>query len=161
MCLISRWCLLRLLKVQVPECIEKLAQAGIKLWVLTGDKMETAVNIGYINKTRSWLCFYGSFTKLTLFYPSLPFYRYACSLLRQDMKQIVITLNSPDILSLEKQENKEVLVKVHNLVSLGHQIFSHYFLDLWYNDCLGLPRKHWETNYGGNLANQVCKREFY
>lgn len=32
--------------VQVPECIEKLARAGIKIWVLTGDKMETAVNIG-------------------------------------------------------------------------------------------------------------------
>lgn len=33
--------------MQVPECINKLALAGIKLWVLTGDKMETAVNIGY------------------------------------------------------------------------------------------------------------------
>ena len=27
-----------------------LAQAGIKIWVLTGDKMETAVNIGYCKK---------------------------------------------------------------------------------------------------------------
>jgi phospholipid-translocating ATPase len=35
---------------QVPECIEKLAQAGIKIWVLTGDKMETAVNVGYCKK---------------------------------------------------------------------------------------------------------------
>lgn len=33
--------------VQVPDCIDKLAQAGIKIWVLTGDKMETAINIGY------------------------------------------------------------------------------------------------------------------
>ena len=31
----------------VPECIDKLAQAGIKIWVLTGDKLETAINIGY------------------------------------------------------------------------------------------------------------------
>lgn len=31
----------------VPACIETLARAGIKIWVLTGDKMETAVNIGY------------------------------------------------------------------------------------------------------------------
>ncbi|GAU38770.1 hypothetical protein TSUD_279230 [Trifolium subterraneum] len=45
----------------VPECIDKLAQAGIKLWVLTGDKMETAINVGF-----------------------------ACSLLRQGMKQIII-----------------------------------------------------------------------
>lgn len=32
---------------QVPQCIDKLAQAGLKIWVLTGDKMETAINIGY------------------------------------------------------------------------------------------------------------------
>lgn len=32
---------------KVPDCIDKLAQAGIKIWVLTGDKMETAINIGY------------------------------------------------------------------------------------------------------------------
>ncbi|KAK7266090.1 hypothetical protein RIF29_18730 [Crotalaria pallida] len=78
----------------VPECIDKLAQAGIKLWVLTGDKMETAVNIGY-----------------------------ACSLLRQDMKRIVITLDSPDILSLEKQGDKESLEKA-SLASITKQIFE-------------------------------------
>merc|ERR1712146_635206 len=31
----------------VPETIADLADAGIKLCVLTGDKMETAINIGY------------------------------------------------------------------------------------------------------------------
>ena len=31
----------------VPECIAKLAKANIKIWVLTGDKQETAINIGY------------------------------------------------------------------------------------------------------------------
>nr|GEV06747.1 probable phospholipid-transporting ATPase 4 [Tanacetum cinerariifolium] len=31
----------------VAECIEKLPQAGIKIWLLTGDKRETAVNIGF------------------------------------------------------------------------------------------------------------------
>lgn len=31
----------------VPESISTLAQAGIKLWVLTGDKVETAINIGF------------------------------------------------------------------------------------------------------------------
>lgn len=30
----------------VPQCIERLARAGIKIWVLTGDKVETAYNIG-------------------------------------------------------------------------------------------------------------------
>ncbi|KAH8070707.1 phospholipid-translocating ATPase [Aureococcus anophagefferens] len=31
----------------VPSTIAELAKAEIKLWVLTGDKMETAINIGY------------------------------------------------------------------------------------------------------------------
>ena len=31
----------------VPACIETLSKAGIKIWVLTGDKMETAINIAY------------------------------------------------------------------------------------------------------------------
>jgi len=50
----------------VPETIDMIRKAGIKLWVLTGDKIETAINIGYsckllddgllqpiINETRS------------------------------------------------------------------------------------------------------------
>ncbi|KAL7590086.1 hypothetical protein Lser_V15G37034 [Lactuca serriola] len=67
----------------VPECIDKLAQAGIKIWVLTGDKMETAINIGF-----------------------------ACSLLRQGMKQIIITLESPEIISAEKAGDKDVISKM-------------------------------------------------
>ncbi|KAG5372182.1 putative phospholipid-transporting ATPase DNF3 [Yarrowia sp. C11] len=31
----------------VPEAIEKLRRANIRLWMLTGDKRETAINIGY------------------------------------------------------------------------------------------------------------------
>ncbi|ORY05623.1 phospholipid-translocating P-type ATPase [Basidiobolus meristosporus CBS 931.73] len=30
-----------------PECILALRQAGIKIWVLTGDRMQTAINIGF------------------------------------------------------------------------------------------------------------------
>ncbi|URE48278.1 E1-E2 ATPase [Musa troglodytarum] len=74
----------------VPECIDKLAQAGIKIWVLTGDKMETAINIGY-----------------------------ACSLLRQGMKQIIITLDRPEIIRLEKGGNKDAFAKVTRLVKAG------------------------------------------
>ncbi|KAG0052855.1 hypothetical protein BGZ83_002063 [Gryganskiella cystojenkinii] len=35
------------LQVGVPETIDKLRRAGIRLWMLTGDKRETAINIGY------------------------------------------------------------------------------------------------------------------
>ncbi|CAI5468735.1 unnamed protein product [Closterium sp. Yama58-4] len=67
----------------VPEAIDRLAQAGIKIWVLTGDKLETAINIGF-----------------------------ACSLLRDDMKQIVVSLDSPDIRKLEDTGDKEKLAAV-------------------------------------------------
>jgi phospholipid-translocating ATPase len=35
------------LKDGVPEAIDRFARAGIKIWVLAGDKVETAINIGY------------------------------------------------------------------------------------------------------------------
>uniref|UniRef100_A0A913I3D3 Phospholipid-transporting ATPase n=1 Tax=Strongyloides stercoralis TaxID=6248 RepID=A0A913I3D3_STRER len=35
------------LQEHVPETIEKLTAANIKIWVLTGDKTETAINIGF------------------------------------------------------------------------------------------------------------------
>ncbi|KAJ1332224.1 hypothetical protein BSLG_008886 [Batrachochytrium salamandrivorans] len=31
----------------VPQTISTLREAGIRIWVLTGDKLETAINIGY------------------------------------------------------------------------------------------------------------------
>ncbi|KAJ4971563.1 hypothetical protein NE237_004662 [Protea cynaroides] len=49
----------------VPEAIESLRQAGIKVWVLTGDKQETAISIGY-----------------------------SCKLLTSDMNQIIINSKS-------------------------------------------------------------------
>ncbi|KAM1938152.1 hypothetical protein FF1_015782 [Malus domestica] len=76
----------------VPECIDKLAQAGIKIWVLTGDKMETAINIGY-----------------------------ACSLLRQGMKRIVISSETAEAKALEKVEDKTAVTKALK-ESVVHQI---------------------------------------
>ncbi|KAF9431494.1 hypothetical protein BGZ76_000237 [Entomortierella beljakovae] len=51
----------------VPECIALLSRAGIKLWVLTGDKTETAINIGF-----------------------------ACNLLERDMILIIIQAQDKD-----------------------------------------------------------------
>lgn len=34
------------LQDNVPETIETLLKADIKVWILTGDKQETAINIG-------------------------------------------------------------------------------------------------------------------
>jgi magnesium-transporting ATPase (P-type) len=35
------------LQEDVGEVIHDIKQAGVKLWVLTGDKIETAINIGF------------------------------------------------------------------------------------------------------------------
>ena len=37
----------------VPECIADLLKANVKVWVLTGDKQETAINIGHSCKLLS------------------------------------------------------------------------------------------------------------
>jgi phospholipid-transporting ATPase len=54
-------CSSSLLQDGVPETIALLREAGIKVWVLTGDKQETAISIGF-----------------------------SCLLLTQDMQQIII-----------------------------------------------------------------------
>nr|XP_043638635.1 probable phospholipid-transporting ATPase 7 [Erigeron canadensis] len=62
----------------VPECIDRLALAGLKIWVLTGDKMETAINIGF-----------------------------SCSLLRQGMTQICIVVSAEMLAQDAKNVVKE------------------------------------------------------
>lgn len=52
----------------VPDSIALLGEAGIKLWVLTGDKVETAINIGF-----------------------------SCNLLNNDMELLVIKTTGPDV----------------------------------------------------------------
>ncbi|XP_043706715.1 probable phospholipid-transporting ATPase 4 [Telopea speciosissima] len=71
----------------VAQCIDKLAQAGLKIWVLTGDKMETAINIGY-----------------------------ACSLLRQGMKRICITTMNTELVGQDakKAVKEDVLIQITN-----------------------------------------------
>ncbi|CAM6040450.1 unnamed protein product [Sphagnum compactum] len=91
------------LQIGVPECIDRLAQAGLKIWVLTGDKQETAINIGF-----------------------------ACSLLRQGMKQIIIGLENPEVFSAEEFGDKAQIAKVskdsvrQQITSGQHQIELDY-----------------------------------
>lgn len=40
-------CIFATVQEGVPDTIADLLDGGIKVWVLTGDKMETAINIGY------------------------------------------------------------------------------------------------------------------
>lgn len=64
----------------VPEAIDRFARAGIKIWVLTGDKVETAINIGY-----------------------------ACSLLRHGMDNLLVSLEGPEAHALEERATRDNL----------------------------------------------------
>ncbi|KAI1979803.1 phospholipid transporting ATPase [Ophidiomyces ophidiicola] len=58
----------------VPDTIALLATAGIKLWVLTGDKVETAINIGF-----------------------------SCNLLTNEMELIIFNIDGNDPVSASKE----------------------------------------------------------
>ena len=63
----------------VPDAIQLLAQAGIKLWVLTGDKVETAINIGF-----------------------------SCNLLDNEMDLIVFSIEDEDLSKAEAELDKNL-----------------------------------------------------
>ena len=63
----------------VPDTISRLGDAGIKLWVLTGDKVETAINIGF-----------------------------SCNLLNNDMDLIVFKAENDDIESARVELEKHL-----------------------------------------------------
>ncbi|KAK6459288.1 aminophospholipid translocase and ATPase [Scheffersomyces xylosifermentans] len=64
------------LQAGVPDSIAILAQAGIKLWVLTGDRIETAINIGF-----------------------------SCNLLENEMKLLVVRPEGDDLENVEYIDN--------------------------------------------------------
>ena len=65
----------------VPDAIALLAQAGIKLWVLTGDKVETAINIGF-----------------------------SCNLLDNDMDLILLNFNEESVAFAEAELDKQLAI---------------------------------------------------
>ncbi|XP_008803426.2 LOW QUALITY PROTEIN: phospholipid-transporting ATPase 3 [Phoenix dactylifera] len=67
----------------VPSCIETLSRAGIKIWVLTGDKIETAINIAY-----------------------------ACNLINNDMKQFTISSETDAIREAEDRGDPVEIARV-------------------------------------------------
>ncbi|TMW58309.1 hypothetical protein Poli38472_011897 [Pythium oligandrum] len=63
------------LQAEVPDTIFRLRQASIKIWMLTGDKEETAINIGF-----------------------------ACRLLTPDIERIVISADThPDLITIMEE----------------------------------------------------------
>ncbi|AES67819.1 putative phospholipid-translocating ATPase [Medicago truncatula] len=121
----------------VPQCIDKLAQAGLKIWVLTGDKMETAINIGF-----------------------------ACSLLRQGMKQICIsTTNSESVINDGKEAIKSnILTQITNASQLmnlekdPHAAFALIIDGKTLTYALEDDIKHQFLGLAVNCASVICCR---
>jgi phospholipid-translocating ATPase len=65
----------------VPASIQLLADAGIKLWVLTGDKVETAINIGF-----------------------------SCNLLNNDMDLVVLQSENDNLDKMEADLDKNLAI---------------------------------------------------
>uniref|UniRef100_A0A671X971 Phospholipid-transporting ATPase n=1 Tax=Sparus aurata TaxID=8175 RepID=A0A671X971_SPAAU len=91
----------------VPQTIEQLSKADIKIWVLTGDKQETAENIGY-----------------------------SCNLLREEMTDVfVVSGNSSDDVRQELR-SEEVLFVIIQIMT-EQLSFSHagYETSLCFHPC--------------------------
>ncbi|XP_057455150.1 probable phospholipid-transporting ATPase 4 isoform X2 [Lotus japonicus] len=120
----------------VPQCIDKLAQAGLKIWVLTGDKMETAINIGF-----------------------------ACSLLRQGMKQICISTNSDsgsnDVKKAIKDDILNQITNASQMIKLEkdpHAAFALIIDGKTLTYALENDMKHQFLGLGVDCASVICCR---
>uniref|UniRef100_A0A3Q3M8J2 Phospholipid-transporting ATPase n=1 Tax=Labrus bergylta TaxID=56723 RepID=A0A3Q3M8J2_9LABR len=84
----------------VPQTIEQLSKADIKIWVLTGDKQETAENIGY-----------------------------SCNLLREEMNEVfTVSGNSPE--DVKEELRSEKVLKNTFLPQQNKSSLNHFLSDL-------------------------------
>lgn len=92
------------LNKQVPETIAALLKAGINVWVLTGDKQETAINIGYSCRllTQGMELLVVNRDSLDVSDHSLPFFKHTYTLHFIGADSM---LNFPLSLSLRQLEN--------------------------------------------------------
>lgn len=67
----------------VPDAIEMLHRAGIKLWILTGDKLQTAIEIG-------------EFVSLSPVLQLILEIGFSCNLLKNDMEIMILAADNPE-----------------------------------------------------------------
>ncbi|KAL5481606.1 hypothetical protein EMCRGX_G021801 [Ephydatia muelleri] len=94
----------------VPETIAKLARAHIKIWVLTGDKQETAINIGYSSKLLT--------DDMTLFIVDKDTdegVRQQLSEAKEQMEATIARSKSPDPSGVEKNVSFGIVINGHSL----------------------------------------------
>jgi phospholipid-translocating ATPase len=91
----------------VPEAIEMLHRAGIKLWILTGDKLQTAIEIGELPSP----C-----------YPDaglIPGIGFSCNLLKNDMEIMIIAADNPEDARLKIEAGLNKIASIVGAPSVG------------------------------------------
>ena len=118
----------------VPQTIQNILTAGIKLWVLTGDKQETAINIGYSSNILT-----------DELYKDEPFIvdGDTHASVQQQLTEIKQTMQGV----LDNNPNKDAKLRSHNHEDLSMSTFS---------DASSLDDK--EHPYGGH-TNGIVKSE--
>lgn len=97
----------------VPECIATLAKANIKIWVLTGDKQETAINIGY-----------------------------SCQLLTNDMDVYTIDSNSELEIIKEIREKRQLVEQNLQRVALEKENTKRFFSSQQHKEEVNFSRSY-------------------
>uniref|UniRef100_A0A674NHW8 Phospholipid-transporting ATPase n=1 Tax=Takifugu rubripes TaxID=31033 RepID=A0A674NHW8_TAKRU len=94
------------LQDKVPETIELLSKADIKIWVLTGDKQETAENIGY-----------------------------ACNLLCEEMNDVfIISSNSPEEVRQDLRSDGHFQKFIMKYFQSYLCVYAYAYFPLWYRN---------------------------
>lgn len=113
----------------VPETIAELAKSGIKLWVLTGDKTETAINIGF-----------------------------SCNLLTTDMELLILcSSNRADTIKL-LDDALEKLKKEQSINSVGDKKYALVIDGTTLKYALEAATKDKVLSLGMQCASVICCR---
>jgi magnesium-transporting ATPase (P-type) len=111
------------LQIGVPDTIFNLAKAEMKIWVLTGDKQETAINIGTLTSVSR---------SLTLRELTCSITGFACSLLTSTMTILIVNANDDEETGLQlrhaltqKETGQGDFGLVIDGLSLGFALESH------------------------------------
>ncbi|XP_077275470.1 ATPase phospholipid transporting 8B isoform X6 [Temnothorax americanus] len=121
----------------VPQTIANLSLAGIKLWVLTGDKQETAINIGYSCQLLTddltdvfvvdGTTYDGVETQLTRYLDTI---KTASTQQKRPTLSIVTFRDEQDEHEMENSTGFAVVINGHSLVHALHPQLEHLFLEV-------------------------------
>ena len=113
------------LQDKVPETIKELRAAGIKIWVLTGDKLDTAENIGY-----------------------------SCNLLSKEQKLFILkVMSGDDDEKVRENPYREMTQFFINFQEFIENLVKKYNLDSKYDLNKKHFDENYESNFNGSIGS--------